>query len=459
MMVEKNRKTKGFGGVEKEYFFKGFAFGVKKDNFLCTDVGFGCDCKDGTLKNGLRLKTYLTRGGLQIKQTMNRDLKKIVFFTTKNSKGNVVDRVALIGDANEYFFLFDDEFSVPMFSSYNSEKGFSCELLWSEEDGTETYYIVSNEGLKKVQGRAERKGIVYFNKTRGGCICKERIFLAKENGELWYSMPLDPTDYEETVDDSGRIQLVPDGEKLIDLCAFGEYIYAFFERKILRITAAGAARDFKVERVAYDGSQVIKGSVTVGGKCVFFLTETGVYSLAGKRAEKMDALKIVKPLGENAFCSSAYVAGKYLLTYQTDAAGTYQTVVIDEKGEDWYYTSLMKGLTNYKGKAYAYVYHQLLEINPAGDIYPEQSGVFYVRNLRFGNGRVGLKRLRFEGVGSFSLTLKVDGKERTYDLECADGEAVAEVGLAGSSFALSFALREDCELKNMTASVEALKGA
>ena len=438
-------------GKLKRFSYDGFSvFGKKKGSMALSNV-VGCDCVGGRLKTGIGLKPYIFYGEeIAIDGTDGETAGVCVIDFLDGESSTDMIRKILYWSTNGKLYSTNGEDSEELFSC-----GKNVRICSAMDKNRETIVILVSQG----GGWAITKdGWEALNALRdffpAVCACKNRVFLVADSNVLQYSSVDDVTNFTESVDDSGRMQLPIEYGNCVALCALNDSVYVFFERGIVRLHASAAARDFKLESVAYTGGKIFGDSVGVFGDKIVYLAEDGVYVCEGLKVEKKYKKLGIKPKADGQVCNHAVCAECYLLGYK-DADGAWKTAVLHKDGENGYFTGKVEGLVAFGGRAFAKADGYLQEVIDGG----ENSNGFFVSTeaLYFGTKeRKTLRKLRFNGCGRMDCTLRTDKGEKTVTLEFENGYCEYQPNERAEYFILEFSFAVGAELYEIAAEVEML---
>ena len=158
-------------------------------------------------------------------------------------------------------------------------------LSFEGDTGTEYYamiasglYALGTTGAAAVTGASAGTCMAVFG---------ERLFIA--SGEtLSYSAPLDVTDWEQSADGAGSIDLPSRGGNIVKLVPYKGQLLLFRERGITALTAPGDFLDFQAEELACAFSGLIPDSVAACGSRVVFAAKDGLYALKGSTVSAIE---------------------------------------------------------------------------------------------------------------------------------------------------------------------------
>lgn len=148
------------------------------------------------------------------------------------------------------------------------------------------------------------------------CLHYERLFavLEGERNRLAFSANLDPTNWNQELDDGGFIEMQDERGKLNKVVSFNDYIYVFRDFGIARLSAYGDQTQFSVSQLFVSGALIYGNSVCVCGQKIILLTRDGLHSFDGYTMTKLQLGidKLFKNV-KNDNCSTLFYNGKYYL--------------------------------------------------------------------------------------------------------------------------------------------------
>ena len=153
------------------------------------------------------------------------------------------------------------------------------------------------------------------------CVHYERIFaiIEGERTRLSFSANLDPTNWNENLDEGGFIDMIDDRGKLNKVVSFNDYVYVFRDFGVARVSAYGDQSTFSVSQLFMSSSMIYGESVCVCGQKIMLLARDGIYSFDGYTMTKLQ-LGIEKLFEgiKNDNCSAVFYNGKYYLALKLD---------------------------------------------------------------------------------------------------------------------------------------------
>lgn len=119
----------------------------------------------------------------------------------------------------------------------------------------------------------------------------ERLFAVTggtDDTELKFSDDLDPTNWSESLNDAGFINLVDERGKLLKVLSFNDYLYVFREHGITRVYANTALQSsFYVNHLFVSGGRILGDTLALAGDRVLFLATDGFYLFDGAETRRV----------------------------------------------------------------------------------------------------------------------------------------------------------------------------
>ena len=411
------------------------------DSMNCTSI-------DGILRAGVGLSIYYTANDDEVEYWYDEPKSYYIFKDVEQG----IECLGIMTAYGSGFYVDEEELRIATFKNYF----YYMKMYYSVNQDFENILLaVGYAGIYDYTNEEERKSDLKY--IQASCMCKDRLYVVSQNHQLRYSMPLEYLSFNETLDDSGVLYLptnygVPKG-----MATFLDNVYVFYDYHIIELQAAGAARDFKMRELQYIGGMIIGDSMRVFADKLIFFAENGVYSFDGRTIRKVyERLKIFPHKSRGIFCSSV-CDGKMLVRY-VDNNMEDKTVALYPDGEYGYFTTVLKGVGEYKGKTFCLYKNKFYNVKD-GEILP--SGEFrYFRSVTqdFGvKGRKTLKKLHFEGEFSAHFDVYVDGVKKV-DAAFARFEdknkLTFDLDLRGEEFSFVIYIASKAKLWRLTAEVE-----
>lgn len=148
----------------------------------------------------------------------------------------------------------------------------------------------------------------------------ERLFATTIGDELTlkFSDDLDITNWSESLDDAGFIEMNDERGKLKKVISFNDYLYVFRERGITRVYANTAdQRNFYVNHLFTAGGDILHKTIALCGDKIIFVASDGFYVFDGAGAyRRLDNLFPLIKVDDKSL--ARFYAGKYYLACKVD---------------------------------------------------------------------------------------------------------------------------------------------
>ncbi|MBQ7368420.1 MAG: hypothetical protein IJW60_01760 [Clostridia bacterium] len=275
------------------------------------------------------------------------------------------------------------------------------------------------------------------------CAFAGRIFTASAD-ELVYSAPFATGEFTESLDGGGRVVLPAQTGEIVALTATAQALFVFCRFGIWKLTAAGSAREFRLERVAYSGKEIYKNSACAcaapSGEKVYFFSEDGLW-----RLDKSGVKRIVCHLQEEVKRSGqvfehACFGGRVFYAYKARDNGIYG-LVIDGETDEWYHSFTIEGVSCLRGKIVGVIDGVAYELKAQAALPTHRLAQVVAENVGFGlDGKKTLDSLRLCGEGTVTLFVGNGKREKSYTLALRSDGVLAKIGLCGEKFRVAIQL-------------------
>lgn len=433
----------------KKVVYKGFGFGKKQEGRILTASSAVCvSTADGKLKEACLWQAFAPHG-------YTNDLYESAKGILRAFEGSYVEN----GVKKRRFFYVSGE--KRLYSYREKNNGFVSEgrsfsekptvLSVYDGEGAENFLFFTSGGVYYYESKTRKSTLVQANASAIACVYHDRAFTAKD-GRIYFSAPLAPSDWTQSADGGGYIDLSSDKGEIVGLAVLDEEVCVCFERGISVLSAKGAARDFSVREVPYSGKAILKGSVGVAHDKVVFLTEDGGFGL------QKDEVKALLPfaefgeidVGQVCDCQS-FLGSVYLVYSQKDGSKTL--FCYDGKSESGYFMPSFpfESLTVSKDRLFAALSGHIYLLSSGGDLPTGKEASFQVRATNFGvSGEKTLRSIKLTGKGKVRIAVSGERGGHVYTVDFK-GEKQAMVCplLKGRAF--------DLKLSPIGGEVEALE--
>lgn len=417
-----------------------------------------CSCADGVLQGGIGYEFYRDRNGEKVLTAFVDSARAFYILETwSNGDGTELstDYFILDGDGQMYQY-------VEAYDGYVAQAlvGLDVGVALATTPNGETKIVVSGE-----QGAFCVDGVNWgtFEQTDAdkctGAVCfsKNRVFLGQKPCKLLYGDPEKPWDFTATYDEGGYVYLPLNKGDIVDILEYGDSVYIFFQRGIVRLKPDGLARNFQIRETTYSGGEIFAKSIGVCGNWIFFLSENGICRFDGEEVERVGRFLGVMPAKVGQRCAHATVGEYYLLKYLDEGTFSVRTVALRADGKDGYFVSNYAGLNECNRMPVCAVGNRLATLRLGGEVPNGETRVFESDYVDLGGrGKKHLKSVTFYGEGR--LTFEVfDGKDWTsWDLEDIPLKTTLKLGVVVEEARFRLLLDTDTKIRRMSFEYERL---
>ena len=246
----------------------------------------------------------------------------------------------------------------------------------------------------------------------------ERMFVTSPRcrDTLLFSDDLDPTNWNVSLSEGGRIVLADERGGLNKVISLGNYLYVFRDFGISRVTAYGDQTQFTVANLFVSSGRIFAPTVVLCGDTVVFLASDGLYAFDGNETRKI--LKEVSPLIEpDEEACAAYSEGKYYLSARSKEGK--RVILVYEKGGGYDITQNIAVAAVYAaGKVYCLSDGMVGEITKRGHYF----GLGFSKLWRSPYGDMGtdklklIKEISLVTHGPLTVKITADGRSRSFVL-------------------------------------------
>jgi hypothetical protein len=188
---------------------------------------------------------------------------------------------------------------------FGFKSGQNACLLISDQSGV---YVYDGDGVSKIDGVPPLdKAVIYY----------ERIFGIAQDGRLYFSAVLNPSNWDEGYYDGGYIEFDDNFGKALDAVSFDGKLFVSGGDKIAEVSATSAQGEFFVSKIYALHGDIIKNTVAVCGGKIVFLTSDGIYAFDGNSAKKL-ASELDYHFEINGSECACYFNAKYYLACKLD---------------------------------------------------------------------------------------------------------------------------------------------
>lgn len=180
-------------------------------------------------------------------------------------------------------------------------------------DSEDVIIFSSGESLKVYDGN-KVTSVKDVPSVTSMCVHSERLFVTEGGTKtsLWFSDDFNPLNWAVSLDDAGFIDIREGAGSLIKAISFRDYVYAFANYGIMRVTAYGDQTDFSVDGVAASSGKIYGDSIAVCGDRIIYLAEDGFYGFVGGTPYRIMGKLDEKLIGiDNSAAKGCYYNGNY----------------------------------------------------------------------------------------------------------------------------------------------------
>ncbi len=274
----KKSVTEGKNGVRK-VTFKKFRLFTEEAGGLTALKSINCDCHGGKIRRGVGNVPHYRENGIPV--VIDVGDQEIVAAYDIRLRPDSATAVFVAADGYVYA---PDNYNVGVQECYVGDYTSYHSLRFGDSD---VYHLIVGDKGACYTRDGQNFTTLYHKNFKGGCVAGNRFFLLEENGTVYYSAAADPSKWEGDAAEGGEIYLPVEGGKPKAIAEYGNYVYIFTERVPYRITVKAKASEFVLEKISYDGGEVIENSALAVGTDIFFLSVNGLYRIQGDRVEKI----------------------------------------------------------------------------------------------------------------------------------------------------------------------------
>lgn len=383
----------------------------------------------------------------------NYNIRALYFYSSDEKSellfltGAGLYRVALpVGQSSVCEPLLSKAFSAPPQGvSFTSPEG-ECRLLLYGAGGL---YLYDGKNLKNFPD---------VPLAKGACLYNDRLFLASAEtaGRVYFSSPLDETDFAPDYGGAGYIDLEPAEGEIRGVFAGTDGVSVLRDGRITILKGKGKNEDFSLTHTLFAGGKIYENSVQAAGAELLFLCSDGLRAFADGEISVIEPELTGNLPVESEVCSGVWNA-IYFVCF-TDKNGEGRVLFADRgKGEIFFGNMSVSMPVNGKGECYFWQNGTLCAFATDG----AGEGIYESAPTDFGLGaaRKILRAVEIEGEGDFVLTVRSEGGKRACKLSAINGSARACLALKGVLFTFSIeCCSEECKLKKLTVKVDLPSG-
>lgn len=437
--------------AEERYYRKRYDFGLRglghrtaaeKGTRLTAQLAVNCDCRGGSLRNGLRMRSYLV-GGSTV--AYSGTVQAVFPVRRLADDGNEYAETVAVVNESGGLYVYDETTKAFVFKTSGGGRARLTDSVGTDKRVTTVFAYDGGVKLLDEDLQVTDTGLTG---TGAACFYRHRLFVGVKPSLLYYSAPNDFGNFTSSTDDGGWVSMYRGAGEIVALCEHRNMLYIFCEYGILRMAASGSAKHFSPTRLRYGGEKIFGSTVCVCGSAIFFLAKDGVYRMENDCAERLDEDVRADEAYERLFGCASY-GGRAYLRY-VDGEGVSRVLAAHEDGKSLYYAIAADGLSGGGGRALARYTGKIVCLDDGGAL-PTRTDTFQTAALDFGTTkRKRLIRLYFEGTGNFSVTLQNGTRSVRRTVRLTNGRAEQVFDERGESFYLTIALQRGARVDGMT---------
>ncbi len=357
------------------------------------------------------------------------------------------------------FYFYDEE--ARSFTLAYAFGGETTAVEAQDETGKYHLYFCGAAGVHRYENGAFTR-VLENACAPVACAFAGRIFTAIADG-LVYSAPFTTGEFAESLDGGGRVVLPAETGEIVALSATAQALFVFCRFGIWKLTAAGSAREFRLERVLYSGKEIYKNSAcacaTPNGEKVYFFSDDGVWRLdkSGVKRVARNLKNFVKQTGQ--VFEHACFDGRVFYAYKC-RDNAVRGLVIDGATDEWYQTFTIEGVSCLRGKIVGVIDGLAYELKEQAALPTHRLAQVVAENVGFGvDGKKTLANLRLFGTGTVTLFVGNGKKEKSYTLVLCESGTLVKIGLCGEKFRVAIQLTLGARVWTIGASLKKLAKA
>ena len=448
-------KKRPLGKVGRKKIVKFDSFSLSKEEktgCLRAESSQNCDCINGMISRGIKLKPYKTASGAEL-LIGTVDARMLFPLYASNSGGDSIE---------DFFVLYQMDNKV--YARRYSEEMLAWTTPTEYSMQTVGVYALNPDGgvvsLLFEEGQCRYRNMEGFYISRGyrgvrgiACYCQNRVFVVSGDREITYSDPAEPTEITKAENDGGTILRPLDGDVIVELLAKEGCVYIFYRHSIVKIEVTGEPKGFLVRPIAYTGGEIYGKTAVVCGAWIVFLAADGIYRFDGEKAERICEWMDVKVSDENQTFGRGRYLSNALISY-TNAEGNLKTIAIDPVKKDSYDLEPLQGLTECNGRTFCLSMGKIMQVDEENKGHSLTRCDFTSVGLDFGNReKKTLKSVRLKGRGMVLFQVICGTKLVSKELRFVNGEASFSPMLRGEKFVFSFTLGQNSRVEGLEAEV------
>ncbi|MBQ9729190.1 MAG: hypothetical protein IJV80_00050 [Clostridia bacterium] len=445
-IVEKAAKPKSV--EKKRYSFTKFRMGgdavpAVDGDTLVASCGWNCEAGNGLNANNV-VTEFANKGVVAGKGDQSFTVGKVG-----------AEKICYINTSGDCFLVVNDTFTKKG-TGYVRSKIVEC----VGKDGTKRVVLCGWHGVSIFDGETFSK--ISETPTFYAAYAGERLFLVGEDNVVRYSAPLDENDFSLSADDGGFFAVDFRFGKIIDMEEYDGSLYLFSALGISRLEVRGAARDFSLKSVHYDGKSISTNTAARCDKGVCFLAEDGVYLCSGLTTKKLLDVRNFNVSKDYAWSKAICSNGQYFVRVSVDGLDCTLAVHLNNGQASLLnvWEAIGKGF-GYplfaNGEKFGGLFNdRLLAANSLESFLMGYTFTVDKFEICTAGEQATFERMDFCGRGALTVVVSNGKEEKSFRVALEDGEPIF-VRLKGNRFSLTFTLDAGAELERVDIATEKLK--
>lgn len=246
--------------------------------------GYNIQFKGGNLQGtiGVGNPTYVVGETTRTLPTLNFHGDRLKRMHHYRCVKNGVQKDLLIGFSKEGHFYttrLNNQEEFFLLNGIEAEEGSDAEFVNYYMNGKDTLLIFYSGGIASYDGETlTLKGSSPCLKSTA--LIYDRVFGIDGNDKLYFSAPLNPTDFS-VEGGGGSLSFMDEGGRLLKIMVLGSELYVFREYAIYRLSVLGAPKDYVLQKVLSTDSIIVPGSISDVGGSLYLCVGTKLYVFNG----------------------------------------------------------------------------------------------------------------------------------------------------------------------------------
>ena len=381
-----------------------------------------CRCARGALKRCLGLEYIYDPYGRALNTKLKPKMIRMLYYNVGLKRQYYA---ALIGEDD---CLYGYDVPTRTFQQLSLKPGRECCLCpLPDSTGEPDFYVLTNDEVDRVDGGLTLAHSDQKLNNRAACIFRDRFFYSAGRTVV-FSEAGDFDDFSSSAYGGGSVEVLDGLGNVLQLVVYQNSILLFKENSILRLEGAGAADEFRVERLPYYGRKIVRNSAALCGKYVLFMTDAGdIFRMDGNRFERLvegvpsefcfDDVGVASD-GERYFLSN----GERTLVFEAEDGSRHELYPL-------------RGITSTDGVAVGEWNKYICRIVPNGFLPTDVLPRFFAEGVALKDGKEKwVKRLLVYGEGTVRVAFGSGGRTVEGELTLSDKGAELPVDVKGKAF-------------------------